>query len=74
MVSTKHIRTIGDFMRFGMDIAVECYCGRMSVLPWLPVVMKFHTEGWSGNLDAAARRFKCRRCGSIARHLGPRYR
>ena len=65
---------MADFMRFGIDINVECYCGRKTILPYLPVLLKFYHEGWSHNLDSALGHFKCRKCGSTARHIGPHYR
>lgn len=73
-MSTKHIRVMGDFMRFGMDIAVECECGHKTVLPWLPVLMRFHQKGWSHNLAAARRHFRCAKCGEHPAHIGPHRR
>jgi hypothetical protein len=35
---------MGDFVRFGMDIVVEYKCGRKTVLPWLPVLIKLHDK------------------------------
>lgn len=73
-VSTKHIRSIADFLRFRIDVAVECYCGHKNTLPFRDVVRVFHVKQWPYGLDSALGRFKCSRCGSSARHIGPHYR
>ena len=62
-MSTKHVRTGGDVLRFGCTVRVECgYCRS---------VREFKAFDWvmvagGGSLDAARRRLKCGKCGRKA--------
>jgi ribosomal protein L37E len=62
-MSTKHIRTTGDLMRFGAALKVTCRdCGSAKTFSGVHAVMTFgnvplwHTE----------ERLKCSRCGKRA--------
>lgn len=62
-MSTKHVRTGGDVLRFGCRVRVECRaCGsarEFAAMDWIMVA-------GSGSLDAARRRLKCSKCGKKA--------
>jgi pyrrolidone-carboxylate peptidase len=70
-VSTKQIRTLHDFSRHRRDIEVTCYCGLKAVLPYREVVTKFSRAGWPITLEIAAGHFRCSKCGSSPRQIGP---
>ena len=70
-MSTKQIRTIHDFSRHRRDIEVVCYCGHKAVLPYREVVARFSRGGWSISLGSAASHFRCSKCGSSPRQVGP---
>jgi hypothetical protein len=68
-VSTKHITTLKDFSRFGVDILVTCKCGKQSVVPYTRVMELFHRKGWSYDLESAKSRFRCLGCKKQASRL-----
>jgi hypothetical protein len=70
-VSTKQIRTIHDFSRHRRDIELVCYCGHKAVLDFSPVVQAFARNNWPISLGLAAGYFRCSRCGSSPRLIGP---
>ena len=60
-MSTKHIRTIADLVRFGAGLRVECgSCGAARTLDGYQAARL----GGAQPLAALARRLKCSRCGS----------
>lgn len=65
---------MSDFSRFRMDVDVLCYCGHKATLPHGPVVRLFVAKCWPKDLHSALSRFRCTKCGSAARHLGPVHR
>lgn len=73
-MSTRVVRSISDFLRHGLDVDVECYCGHKNTLDARRVYDWFRAKGHSMHLEWALGRFRCTRCGSAARHIGPRYR
>lgn len=59
-MSTKHIRTVGDLVRFGADLTVECgACGAAKTLDG------FEAAKLRGprSLSELATKLKCGRCG-----------
>ena len=65
-MSTKHVRTGGDVLRFGCTVRVEC--------GWCRSVREFAAMDWlmvagGGSLEAARRRLKCGKCGRKAARL-----
>ena len=68
-MSTKHVRTGGDVLRFGCSVRVECRnCGS---------VREFGARDWvrvagGGSLEAARRRLKCGKCGKKAARVSAR--
>lgn len=70
-MGSKRFSTIGDFVRHGQDIEIACHCGHKTVLPAIPVALKFNREGWPQNIGMAARRFRCSKCGSCPAQIGP---
>ncbi len=60
MVSTKHIRTIADLVRFGAGLKVECLgCGAAVSLDGIEAARK----AGAGELAGLHGRLKCSRCG-----------
>jgi hypothetical protein len=58
-MSTKHVRTAGDLVRFGCSLKVECTaCGAAQTMTGIEVA-KVHG---SASLDHLRPRLKCRRC------------
>ena len=59
-MSTKHVRTAADLVRFGAGLKVECgSCGAARTLDG----MEAFKIGGMRPLDGLARRLKCKRCG-----------
>jgi len=59
-MSTKHIRTVSDLVRFGAGLKIECGdCGASRTLGGYDVAK----VGGCGRLDDFERRCKCSRCG-----------
>jgi hypothetical protein len=59
-VSTKHVRTTGDLMRFRCSRKVECtFCGNARVSDAAAAYMAL--GNWP--LEGVSRRFRCERCG-----------
>ena len=59
-MSTKHVRTTGDLLRFGCSLKIECcFCGHLHVLSPRAAVKAL------GNapLRGVSRRFRCLSCG-----------
>jgi hypothetical protein len=54
-----------------MGVDVICFCGHEATLPYMPVVAKFSAKGWPVDLQSALVRFRCTKCGSAARSIGP---
>jgi hypothetical protein len=73
-MSARIVRSINDFMRHRMDVDAICYCGHRNTLPRLMVFERFSRKGWPRGLEGALAHFRCSRCGSCARHIGPRAR
>lgn len=60
-MSTKHIRTAADLVRFGSAIRVACgVCGNARTFNGFEVAQSCGT----GALARIAKRFKCSRCGA----------
>ena len=60
-MSTKHIRTASDLVRFKAALKVECRrCSNSITLSGYDVVRGFGTD----QLDQIQRRFKCSLCGA----------
>jgi hypothetical protein len=70
-MSTKHVRTAADVVRFGCSVKIECGdCGAARTLSGVELVRACG----AGSLEAARRRLKCGRCGRKAARvvvLGP---
>jgi len=66
-VSTKHIRTAADLVRFGAGLRIECGgCGNARTVTG-PEAAKVHG---ARPLASLRTRLKCRRCGSkVARTI-----
>ena len=61
-MSTKHIRTIGDLVRFGAGLRIECFeCGAARTLDGFEAAK---IGGGASRLPALAGRLKCARCGT----------
>jgi hypothetical protein len=59
-MSTKHIRTAADLVRFGAALKVDCcHCGASRTLDG-PEAVK---ACGSAPLKGLSRRFRCQRCG-----------
>ena len=68
-MSTKHVRTSGDVLRFGCTVTVAC--------GWCRSAREFAPFDWvmvagGGNLEAARRRLKCSHCGAKAARIAAR--
>lgn len=62
-MSTKHVRTAADLVRFGASLKVECgECGSAKTMTGQMVVM----AGGMGSLSEVRARFRCSRCGKRA--------
>ena len=65
-MSTKHIHTGADLVRFRASVRIECGdCGSARTLSGVELVQACGT----GRLDAARARLKCGRCGGKAAKL-----
>lgn len=59
-MSTKHIRTVADLVRFGAGLRIDCVeCGASRTLDGLEAAKL----GGAGTLAALCSRLKCGRCG-----------
>lgn len=59
-MSTKHIRSTGDLVRFGADLKVDCgFCHAARTLTGVETVQTFGL----GSLSNVRARLKCIRCG-----------
>lgn len=59
-MSTKHIRTAADLVRFKTALKVECgRCGNSRTMSGFDVVKQFGTA----DLDSLRKRLKCALCG-----------
>ena len=60
-MSTKHVRTFGDLVRFGCGLKVDCLvCGSGSTFA---TGVAAANAGVKGDLGALAGKLKCSRCG-----------
>ena len=60
-MSTKHVRTTADLVRFGVGVAVECgSCGRSERYEAWDVAKAFG----AASLATVQRRLKCSACGA----------
>lgn len=65
-MSTKHVRTIADLVRFGCGLKIECAdCGAAKSLDGYQV----GSMAGAGSLSAVKRRLKCSRCGAKAARM-----
>ena len=65
-MSTKHVRTGGDVLRFGCSVQVECgHCRSTTTFAAFDWVM----AAGGGSLEAAKRRLKCSKCGKKAARI-----
>jgi ribosomal protein S27AE len=65
-MSTKHIHTAADLVRFGASVRIECGdCGSARTMSGIELVQACG----SGRLAAARARMKCGRCGGKAARL-----
>ena len=65
-MSTKHVRTAADLVRFGCSLKVECtHCASANTLSGIEVARRCG----AGNLEPIRRRLKCERCGRKAARL-----
>ena len=65
-MSTKHVRTVADLVRFGCGLKIECGdCGAAKSLNGYQV----GSIVGAGALSTAQKRFKCGRCGAKAAKL-----
>ena len=61
-MSTKHIRTVRDLVRFGAGLRVECSgCGAARTLDGYEAAK---IGGGAARLSELAGRFRCTRCGT----------
>ena len=59
-MSTKHIRSASDLVRFGAGLKVECgACGNARTFGGFDLIRTFNTD----KFDDIQRRSKCSRCG-----------
>jgi hypothetical protein len=59
-MSTKHVRTAADLVRFGCALRIECnHCAATNTLSAIEVARR----SGRGDLEAFRRRLKCARCG-----------
>lgn len=60
-MSTKHVRTAADLVRFGADLKIECgSCGNTRTLDGFDVARTLGTNDFS----LSERRLRCFRCGA----------
>jgi hypothetical protein len=60
-MSTKHVRTVADLVRFGCGLKIECGgCGNSRTLDGFDVAKALGT----GDLEYIRPRLKCSRCGA----------
>jgi hypothetical protein len=60
VVSTKHVRTAADLVRFGSGLRVDCgACGASRTMDGFEIARNAGT----GSLASIARRMRCSRCG-----------
>ena len=65
-MSTKHIRTTADLVRFGAGLRIECAnCGAARTVDGFEA----GKLGGVQPIDALRRRLKCGRCGAKETHL-----
>ena len=65
-MSTKHVRTDGDVLRFGCSVQVTCgYCRSTTTFRAFDWVM----AAGGKSLEAARRRLRCSRCGRKAARI-----
>lgn len=65
-MSTKHIRTVADLVRFGAGLKIECGdCGASKTVDGFEAAKL----GGAGSLASLRTRLKCGRCGVKAARL-----
>ena len=66
-MSTKHIRTVADLVRFGAGLRIDCVeCGASKTLDGFEAAK---VGGGAGTLAALRSRLKCSRCGEKAARM-----
>ena len=66
-MSTKHVRTTGDLIRFGLKLKIECgQCGSTNLLTTREIAEKM---GGSVSLAALHPRLRCSECAAHAAKL-----
>ena len=65
-MSTKHVRTVADLVRFKCSLRIDCGdCGSTRTVTGYEAAK----IGGAGSLEVLARRLKCARCGHKAARL-----
>ncbi|GAC1428967.1 MAG: hypothetical protein NVSMB6_28580 [Burkholderiaceae bacterium] len=65
-MSTKHVRTVSDLVRFRCSLRIDCgECGSTKTVTGYEAAK----IGGVGSLEALARRLKCARCGQKSAKL-----
>jgi len=61
-MSTKHVRTVADLVRFGCGLKIDCHaCGNGKTFA---DGVSCARAGVTGELDVLARKLKCSRCSA----------
>ena len=70
-MSFKRLDTLGDYMRHGVGIGVRCQCGHEATLQAFPILLRLNERARPldspGRMDPCRLRFRCSRCGRLAR-------
>ena len=74
-MSSKRLDNIGDFMRHGYTLRVDCLdCKRVAVLNPLMIVSLCQSKGWSKQMASVEARLRCSGCRSKNVRCGPGFR
>ncbi len=66
------LQSLSDYATHGYIVRIDCQCGRTVRLEPLDLMRIIAAKQWPRySMDAIARRFRCKQCGSRPRRIGP---
>ena len=70
-MGSKRLDSIADYAREGLQLRVECSCGRVVLLDARKLTLDCHRRGSSKVVVQLVGRLRCDDCGERPKHWGP---
>ena len=70
-VSSRRLDSLTDLIRHGLELRVECACGRVVIMNSIQLAAQCRARGTPQSLLVLTRHLKCTRCGRRPRACEP---